>query len=85
MGIMISNYRPTKKPDVSKMPGKIKTRFERFWKLYHPVIIKYERDKKVDSDAFNAALKDAKKGPARSSGSWPNEHRSLSQRTSRKR
>ena len=61
MGIMISNYRPTKKPDVSKMPGKIRTRFLRFWKLYYPVITKYERDKKVDSDAFNAALKDAKK------------------------
>ena len=43
------------------MPGKVKTRFLKFWKLYYPVITKYEKDKKVDSDDFNAALKDAKK------------------------
>ena len=43
------------------MPRAVRVRFLQFWKLYKPVIVQYEKDKKVDVDAFNAALANAKK------------------------
>lgn len=61
MGVTVRNYRPTTKPNVSKMPSGVRTRFEKFWRLYKPVITRYERDQKVDSDAFKAALVEAKR------------------------
>ena len=62
MGVVIDNYVPTRKPNVKKMPGKVKSRFEQFWKLYLPVITKYENSQPIGSDEIKAALKDAHKG-----------------------
>lgn len=62
MGVTVENYRPTTKPDVRQFKGKIRARFDRFWKLYQPVVNKYERNEPVSSKEFKAAYDDAMKG-----------------------
>ena len=61
MGITVSNYKPLTKPNVKAMPKTIAARFEKFWKLYHPVMSKYLKGKPIDSGELKAALADAKK------------------------
>ena len=62
MGVLVEKPNPTRKPDMKRLPGKIRTRFERFWKLYEPVVTKYERKQPIESAEFKAAYDDAKKG-----------------------
>lgn len=62
MGVTVDNYKPTTKPDPRDLPGKIGTRFEKFWKLYYPVITKYQKKQSISSQEFKAAYDDAKKG-----------------------
>ena len=49
------------KPDMDKLPGKIGARFEKFWKLYVPVMKSIEKKKPVDSRMLRAAYDDARR------------------------
>lgn len=61
MGITVSNYKPLTKPNLKALPKTIAARVEKFWKLYHPVMSAYLKNRPLDSSKLKAAVADAKK------------------------